>query len=217
MARGHRNRRIGDTEREEAVELLQEHHVEGRLDVVEFDRRMSKALAARTLPELHALFTDMPGPRPGLFSDPKSLKRHPVLYVPRKPRGRQEQAAAVRPWYANWLLLPAAVAVAALSFLHWSAIIWIALVWLVVGYPLVARRRPEPEAAPKRIRRKKGVRVHAILTDWEVARVEEELLAGRRTAAIQMFRNFTGADFNTAQRDIELLRRQIEAGSGEDD
>lgn len=214
MAKRRRSTRIGDAEREEAVELLQEHHVEGRLDVVEFDRRVTEALEARTLPELHELFTDMPGPRPGLFTDPTSLKRHPVLYVPRHIKNEPMEPPR-RPWYGSWLLLPAAAAVAGLSVLHWSAILWVALVWLVVGYPLLRRVNPEPER-PRTIKRKPGVRVHAILTDWEVAKVEEELLAGRKTAAIRLFRNFTGADFNTAQRDIELLRRQIEAGNGED-
>ena len=40
--------RIGDSERDEAVSMLQEHHAEGRLSTEEFDERMGKALEART-------------------------------------------------------------------------------------------------------------------------------------------------------------------------
>lgn len=57
--------RIGDAERDQAAELLRDHHTAGRLDQVEFDERLSRALTAKTADELTPLFGDLPGPRPG--------------------------------------------------------------------------------------------------------------------------------------------------------
>ena len=52
--------RIGDAEREEAVVRLREHHVAGRLDVLEFQQRMGQALSAKTSSDLPPLFADLP-------------------------------------------------------------------------------------------------------------------------------------------------------------
>ncbi|MDR0435549.1 MAG: DUF1707 domain-containing protein [Propionibacteriaceae bacterium] len=52
--------RIGDAERDRAVELLREHMVAGRLDATEFSVRTGQALTSRTQRELDRLFTDLP-------------------------------------------------------------------------------------------------------------------------------------------------------------
>lgn len=57
--------RIGDAERDRAVDALQVHMAEGRLDREEFDERLSRALRARTAADLQPLFVDLPEPRPG--------------------------------------------------------------------------------------------------------------------------------------------------------
>lgn len=57
--------RIGDRERDVAVQYLQEHHAEGRLLAEEFEERMGLALAARTEADLVPLFVDLPAPRIG--------------------------------------------------------------------------------------------------------------------------------------------------------
>lgn len=57
--------RIGDAERDRAVGFLQEHMAQGRLDAVEFDDRLTRALQARTAADLEPLFEDLPEPRPG--------------------------------------------------------------------------------------------------------------------------------------------------------
>lgn len=56
--------RIGDADRDRAVELLREHLAQGRLDQLEFDDRLGAALSARTAADLDPLFLDLPGPRP---------------------------------------------------------------------------------------------------------------------------------------------------------
>jgi len=56
--------RIGDGEREAAVEALVAHREAGRLDPVEFEERQVTASRARTWAEIGPLFADLPDPRP---------------------------------------------------------------------------------------------------------------------------------------------------------
>ena len=52
--------RIGDEERDECVDALNEHHARGRLSVDELDRRQRAALDAVTDADLSALLLDLP-------------------------------------------------------------------------------------------------------------------------------------------------------------
>ena len=52
--------RASDDDRERTVALLREHHAAGRLTVEEFNERMDKAYAAKTLGELDELMADLP-------------------------------------------------------------------------------------------------------------------------------------------------------------
>lgn len=54
--------RIGDAEREDAIQRLGDLMASGHLDIDEYDKRTSAATAARTGADLDALFTDLPGP-----------------------------------------------------------------------------------------------------------------------------------------------------------
>ncbi len=63
------NVRIGDAERNAAVDALGEHMTTGRLDLDEYGTRSALANAARTVGELHALFVDLPAPHPVLPGD----------------------------------------------------------------------------------------------------------------------------------------------------
>jgi hypothetical protein len=56
--------RIGDQERDQAVECLREHMASGRLDAAEFDERLGVALGARYAADLEPLFLDLPLPHP---------------------------------------------------------------------------------------------------------------------------------------------------------
>ncbi|WP_203960474.1 DUF1707 SHOCT-like domain-containing protein [Actinocatenispora thailandica] len=58
--------RIGDAERESAVQALGEHMKAGRLQVDEYSERSGRAAEARTADELTSLFTDLPAPHPTL-------------------------------------------------------------------------------------------------------------------------------------------------------
>lgn len=65
--------RIGDAERESAMQALGEHMSAGRLDIDEFGDRSAKVTAARTRAELSALFTDLPAPHPRYGDEPVPL------------------------------------------------------------------------------------------------------------------------------------------------
>jgi hypothetical protein len=52
--------RASDADREQLVEQLRQHHVEGRLTVEELSERTERAYAARTFGDLDALATDLP-------------------------------------------------------------------------------------------------------------------------------------------------------------
>jgi Domain of unknown function (DUF1707) len=52
--------RASDDDRERTVALLREHHAAGRLDLDEFNERIDKAYAAKTLGELDELMSDLP-------------------------------------------------------------------------------------------------------------------------------------------------------------
>ncbi|MFI6097342.1 DUF1707 domain-containing protein [Lentzea sp. NPDC051213] len=56
--------RIGDAERNQALQVLGEHMSAGRIDVTEYGDRSAKIATAKTRGEVLALFTDLPDPRP---------------------------------------------------------------------------------------------------------------------------------------------------------
>jgi hypothetical protein len=56
-----RNLRVGDAEREAVGEILRREHVNGRLDVVEFQERLDRSLVAKRYADLDALVADLPG------------------------------------------------------------------------------------------------------------------------------------------------------------
>ncbi|NKQ58264.1 DUF1707 domain-containing protein [Amycolatopsis sp. K13G38] len=58
--------RIGDADRETALNALGEHLSAGRLDVDEYGERSARVTAAKTRRELTEIFTDLPAPRPGV-------------------------------------------------------------------------------------------------------------------------------------------------------
>jgi hypothetical protein len=130
--------RVGDTERNSALEALGEHLSAGRLDIEEYGERSAKVTVARTTADLTALFTDLPAPHPTLPTSAGLPAVHPAtapLAAPAdgrivkpttdsKPVGQRVMAALVPlsamlalvlfltvhvPWYI--FLLPAVVAI----------------------------------------------------------------------------------------------------------
>jgi len=92
--------RASDADRERTVNLLREHHAEGRLDMDEFHERLNSAYQAKTLGDLDALLHDLPGI--DLYRLPSAgLKPAPVgSWAPaRRPSGTvARQSAAWAAW-----------------------------------------------------------------------------------------------------------------------
>lgn len=78
QAGGDRHRvRIGDAERDEVLNALQEHLAAGRLDVDEYEQRAERVVAARYADDLEELLTDLP---------PTEAQRQRRREDPRPPR-----------------------------------------------------------------------------------------------------------------------------------
>jgi hypothetical protein len=129
--------RAGDADRELVLERLRAAQAEGRLDLEEFDERVTATLAARTYGELAALTADLPGGPP----EPRPLGAPPASPAPRGPTPAARAAgrdADLRGAAAGWaavsvtcLVIWAVVGVTAGGLGHpWW--IWVAGPWGVV-------------------------------------------------------------------------------------
>jgi hypothetical protein len=54
------NMRVSDADRSEVADRLARHYSDGRLDQAEFDERVTRAMAAKTVGDLQGLFDDLP-------------------------------------------------------------------------------------------------------------------------------------------------------------
>jgi len=89
-----RDLRVGDAEREAAIEKLGEHLSNGYIDLDEYNERSGNATTARTGEDLDQLFADLPGPHqrsarqssptpgpsPGNAPPPPETAHRPSLY-----------------------------------------------------------------------------------------------------------------------------------------
>jgi Domain of unknown function (DUF1707) len=115
--------RAGDADRQRVADRLRRAHDEGRLDLEEFDERVTAAYAARTFGDLEALTTDLP---------PERAPRAPA------PPARRPAPAPDRAAMAAWLgasvaniVIWGVVAVAAGEFVYpWW--IWVVGPWGVL-------------------------------------------------------------------------------------
>jgi hypothetical protein len=110
--------RIGDSEREAAVNALGEHYAAGRLTKEEFDERADAAWAARTRSGLWPLFDDLP---------------HPVSPPPVPPPAPQPVVGPGRTrtgWGVGARILPLLVVVVILMALTHLPVFLLLLVWL---------------------------------------------------------------------------------------
>jgi hypothetical protein len=100
--------RAGDVDREQVLDRLRIAHAEGRLDLDEFDERITATLAARTYADLRALTADLPGqppappaatppPEPGPLQDLDALQERDLRCI--------ATASFVYPWWI-WVAGP---------------------------------------------------------------------------------------------------------------
>jgi hypothetical protein len=96
--------RIGDDERNKAVELLSEHLTQGRLTQTEFNDRLSIALQAKTPEDIEQLFEDLPGPNPGRPDEMETIeeqeRRRAAELLEQAKTVRQVQARIDPKWLA---------------------------------------------------------------------------------------------------------------------
>lgn len=196
--------RIGDAERDFAVQQLQEHHSQGRLDSFEFEERMSKALEARTGPELARLFRDLPGPNPG--ETPRDVAppaQAPDLYEV-APEAQTDEST---PWFAQWWWMIVAVGITVVSRGNVGFIIPMMAIWLFVIWPSISKsRNPSIDDSAQ------GARLTASLSEWQRQQVLGELGQGRKIPAIKLYREYTGAGLKLAKDEVERMGRQIGRG-----
>lgn len=116
--------RIGDAERDAAIQALGEHFAAGRITQQEFDERADTAMRARTDAELRPLFADLPrlqGPPPVTDTRP-----------PLTTWERMWQSVPVFP------LLPVVILLVVLTKAWWLFFVF----WLVVACRPRRRRWP---------------------------------------------------------------------------
>lgn len=185
------NYRIGDAERDDAIGLLTDHHSAGRLSVDEFNDRMTKAFECRTMADLHALFRDLPGRRPG--------SPLPAPTQPEPLPDYDDTPEETLPWYAQWWMILVAVGATIVFDDIWFVIPLMAI-WLWIIYPNLHQSRRVQQIA----------RAHRPLTLEEQQRVMAEVRVGRKIHAIKLYRELTGAGLKEAVDTIEdWERRQI--------
>ncbi|MEU8638751.1 DUF1707 domain-containing protein [Amycolatopsis sp. NPDC048633] len=71
--------RLSDAERQDALDVLEEHVRSGRLDIDEFGTRSAKVTAAKRVSELVPLFDDLPSPRPSALLNGAAAPQVPVM------------------------------------------------------------------------------------------------------------------------------------------
>lgn len=113
-----RDRRIraADADREATANVLRRHYTEGRLDAQEYDERIERCYAAKTLGELDELFADLPR-------------------VETRERGPNHGRRAYRPPWRLAVVAPVVIALVVISALTGAHLFWLAwpLFFFVLG------------------------------------------------------------------------------------
>jgi hypothetical protein len=124
--------RLSDAERQDALDVLEEHVRTGRLDIDEYGARSAKVTAAKRVSELVPLFDDLPSPRPSALLNGVSAPQVPVL---------QEDSALVRFLTAGAVPIAIVLAIAVLILSRGRLLIISVALPLVVAMLAGARRR----------------------------------------------------------------------------
>jgi len=134
--------RASDADRDRTAALLREHHAAGRLTAEEFNERLDKAYAAKTLGDLDQLLSDLPGIDLYHLPDHSVERRGPTGFgLPwlLAPRATNAISPAWRAAWGSW------VTVSLVAFLAWllsghPGNLWFLWVAGVYGIVLCGRR-----------------------------------------------------------------------------
>ena len=113
--------RASDADRDRTAALLREHHAAGRLTAEEFNERLDKAYAAKTLGDLDQLLSDLPGIDLYHLPDHSVERRGPTSFG------------------LPWLLAPRGLGISPAWRAAWGSWATVSLVaflaWLLSGHP----------------------------------------------------------------------------------
>lgn len=141
--------RASDADRDRTAEALREHHAAGRLTMEEFNDRLDRVYAAKTLGELDELMRDLPAI--DLYQLPIPASQRPVPAMPPQPPGRLSPV-----WRAAWASWASITVLCIVIWLltspggyfwpAWVAVPWGAMMgvrWLMGAAPRDHARRDE--------------------------------------------------------------------------
>jgi hypothetical protein len=118
--------RVSDAERADIADRLARHYGEGRLDITEFDERVTRAMSAKTAGDFHGLFDDLPNladDAPGAAS----TGSHRETGSRTRPQRRRRRRGLAR------LVLMAVLVIVAASIAWHAVTSWIApVMWLAI-------------------------------------------------------------------------------------
>jgi hypothetical protein len=140
---GHAGLRVGDADRNAALDALGEHLAAGRLDVDEFGDRSARAAVAVYRADVEALFGDLPAPHPPLPRSPVEppAPRAEQRPVPRPHRDhRPVPAAGVGVAIVLMMVMPVLLVGAATTGAAGGLLI-LPLLFVLLGHVGHARRR----------------------------------------------------------------------------
>jgi hypothetical protein len=125
--------RAADADREQFVEALRRHHVEGRLTAEELAERTERAYAARTFGDLDALAADLPPVRPSA----PAPEAPPAAELPYRLRPPSPQQAAAKAALLRSVLWYGMLSVVLLVVWAMSGRDYFWPVWPILGFMLL--------------------------------------------------------------------------------
>lgn len=124
-----RRLRIGDAERNQAVESLAQHYAEGRITQQEFDERSAQAGAARIAADLEPLFADLPGGAPH-SAQQRTARAQERSRAASRSRPTGPSRAALVPFLLIPLVVAAVVVAAVFHWFPWPLFILFGIFWI---------------------------------------------------------------------------------------
>jgi hypothetical protein len=141
--------RVGDAERMAIADRLAKHFVDGRLDEIEFDARLDRAMRATTMADLTGLLADLPDDEPAQPQPPAATQRHQRkmmraqlererLHLRHERRTRRQAARRHGARSLSWMLMFVAAVIGLIIIVHtlthsigaWLLLGLIAFLWL---------------------------------------------------------------------------------------
>ena len=151
---GNRDYRIGDAERQEAMDVLGKHFTAGRLDITEYDNRLASITNAVMQSDLAPVFADLPplvspSPAPPPSVGPAAATNAPLY----PPNAGYEPENRTKVLYRFLMLLPlfmlASAAFTPFMYLLGFALLPLILVVLVVAGVKYLGQSTEPPQPPQ--------------------------------------------------------------------